>query len=532
MTADKMLGTIPEPVDGTDSQFTSLCYNAINTGSGLQSYQFGTTLKTLAYIPTSMGGFGEDKSYAVGIYSSSEVVLMAYNKFRVNINLMPYMTGHSTYVNNYYLNQPIGVYPWQSSVSATYIQLYNYNKLAKVVVPDGRYVDPALDLTLISYPTVNGAAMSVISSTVWQNRLFVLDANGYLAYSAAGNYENFTSSATEGGIIKLQATKAFRVVSTDDMVYIFTDDGVYALYGSFEPAEWSLTKISNEAVDVYRPAVIKTPDNSVYFISIRNNLIKITSGAVTRVCRVPRLLTITLNGLSFNNRYLGFHASTAGNFALGSSVFVYDTLLNCWSIITGVSGIGRDEVACAEKWINDNVSDGVFTRTSVNSYIYNTDVRNESARGDMLTDIRTDYQTLDGSTATKKHIKRIEFDILWNTRQNADGLKTFESDNKYYTELMENYAIFASKSTLSASYLTVSAVCSKINKTISRTFYDIPSSYTVQPAVLRTFTLNNTGLGTAINSVKFEVKGYGHVNLKAIRVYYEPAGNYKNAGSY
>lgn len=530
LTGDKMVGMTPEPVNLIDTQFSDVVVNALNLGMGLQTFTMGGDEGALSpsFIPMSMSGVGSDKSFAIGVYTSGEVCLRCYRPYRFNINFLPYLTGYSP-TGAAYLNQPIGVYPCQAASSYVYMQLFNYAKLVRLTLPSGRYVDPALDITLIDYPTVNSAVMAPVSSTIWQNRLFVVDANGYLAYSAPANFENFTASATEGGIIKLQTTKAYSVVATDDMVYCFTDDGIFALYGNTEPSEWTLTKISENKQTLWITATIRTTDNSVYFINNKRELIKISSGALTRICKVPDELEVSYGATIISDRFIGFHTNTYGSFDRAACLFIYDIVGNTWSMMTGVSGVNATEVACPVNWILGNFTSSTPTCSAV--HIFNSIVSDISKRNDVLTYIKTAWNTLDGSPNTRKHIRRVEFDVLWSPRQYYAPY--MEEADKYYTELYYEYGGFNTKSTLSAPYLTFSVTCSKINKTVTNTFTEPTTvSVSTQPSVIRTFTVNCSSLGSAVNSLKFTVQGYGHITLKQIRVYYEPVGNYKNKGSY
>jgi len=555
LDGSKLVGMKPEPIFGGDTMFSNMCSNVINLGAGLQLYNCGNQMGGDVYtnfFPTAITGYGEELSFALGRYTSGEVALICSDPFRLNFkNLLTYLTGYTvSYVQTAF---PIHSYLWNYTANSVYLQLYKYDKLVKLTVPTGRYFDAAQDLSLITLPSTSYGVVQPVSSAVFQNRMFMVDAYGYLIYSQAGNYENYTASASEGGIIKISAS-AFSLQATDSMLYILTQEGVYSLYGDYDPSTWTITKVSNVNIYSLCFASVKASNNDVYFISNTGVLYKLSSGACTKVANLPNGLSaasmVSYSGTVIGERFIAFHINIGSFSYLPNTLLMYDTVSNCWSYVYGISAVNEVGLARNTNAIHDNFHYEPTAHTMGTGLLYDLSVPPINDTNTLIDNVPatvvTEWTTLDGSSATKKHIRRVEFDVLWEPRPNATTTALyyttfdyFQANGEVYQPYYNNYAVFQ-------KYLKVEVQADLWNKKLTKTFTNLsalgftedvrpqyyPNVHNQLPTV-RTFTLNNYGgINTAISSVRFNIEAYGKFCLKQIRVYYEDAGSYKNQGKY
>lgn len=530
----KFSGISPETINTDDTSFLNVCINAINNGNGLQSINpvsyenFSYTFPTL--IPTSIATGDEEELFMYGRYKTSGEVFLRCTTQNYTENFIGYYDLNDympSFPDIYPMNKEIFAFPIFTTTRFDYLVIPGYNRVTKVK-SDNNYFNPSTDLTTTILPTVNSNPLVAKSADIFLNRLFISDENGYLIYSQASNYENFTASATEGGIIKIPASYVYNIKSTSSGLYIFCKNGIYFLYGDYDPTTWALQKIYDNSLTI--PALIKNRDNTIYFTS-QNQLFTVNGTTISRICNLPNVLD-SYTGYFINNNFLAYLCKYGNECA--SYVVLYDIKNNTWSSLMNVLCMNSNKYYAIENMTINKLNDFNVLKNAtgvVRSYSNNLNIRGNYI--DKPIQIETNFNSLDGNISNLKYIRKIEIDALWNTR----GFRSYEADNLVYDTCGWGIISLVYPDTKIAinNTMKISVISNKLTKTINRTYTDeVTLDENTQPNTIRTFTINNKSneINTAVTSIKFRFSVYGDINIKAIRVYYIPSGSYNKQGKY
>lgn len=573
LTGDKLLTMPPENVITGDSPYSPLSINCYNPGNGLKKYTGGhrlfTTPKNNAGVPELFlypkgiahvsdrryflaGGWDvTNGTWEVGLYTAplydnttditpaagftsyKSLVGTAEAEFSAQLLFMPHL---------------FKAFPYINTTLKHALMIYGHSNMYEIDTNAGT-------VTINPFPIVGAASMTISSAAVFKNRLFISSTVGYIAYSQAAVFHNFTASDTEGGIFRIPSTTLSGyfndMVATKDALYIFRGDGIWILTGEADPVTWTVEKLSDDKAASYGSGVVVAPNSAVYFVTTSGDLKRIEGTIVTRLGAVPDLPYgdfFISQSATIGDRYVAFTRERASGSLYNlfpTHAIIYDTLSNSFFYLTNITALSGDGYIASAK--NFNYQSVTFGVNTVGFDMYDasqatTTAKNDTeaySRPEVRADIPAQYDsnwlTCDGSESTAKIFKRIEFDYVFDTyetfleRNGTDEIIA----NSYYTYLTR-FVPFG-KATITP-YVTFKAIYSKNSTdTVSETLTTVNSLNPQNGAYnYRTFALNLNAAyyKGATNSIRFQITtNGGNFQLKQVRIYYVPVGSYKSKGN-
>lgn len=362
--------------------------------------------------------------------------------------------------------------------------------------------------------TVNGVQVTGLpffptydlrSATLWKNRLWVLAGTGVQYYrlwhSQASNYTNFTSSATEGGVLNLaDFPDCVRLVGTNYGLYIIAREGIWLISGGDTPTSWRVEKIiawkndlAHGGVCEYQGQLFLTCDKGIFLLS---------GTSLEKLTELPKQINVASTSI-IHDRFLGITASTdttpnAYHYysTSTSETYLYD--LQSKSFITAypVHGVFNNDL-----WVKFS-SALAYTVYQAPPLIYSA--TNTNTMMPIL--YHSPWLTLDGNGANSKIVKRIEIESIGNNPTMEVAL---------YAELANNTLLGSANSykDFNTSIPLTSLATPTAGRPATNTFiWNVAERQPFRKIAIRFQSLDGATMT-------------GNFLLKKIRVYYVPVGN-------
>jgi hypothetical protein len=391
-----------------DTLFSPYCYNLFSSGNGICSFP---RPKGTGYLFPGASAFGID---GVNLNNLGATVV----RIDGNITASVYL-----HYNSGFSPSPLGTQvPLDNNAYATFnSDLFAFTRGATQSVFLGTKIIDVSNLGPSPVTTevvlkASGVPFSLPwnSAAIWQNRLFLTYQN-YLYYSAAQDFDDFTSSATAGGVTRLYEDNYIsKIVSTRYGLYIFTGSGIWLQSGASAKNSWSIEKISN----VTQASAFYKDDDTIYFQAFANaegkKIWRLNGITIEPIVTIPQYLQPTY----FNeNVYTQMSIINSGrfivlaSFIVGGTSWMYDTQNKSWIRTSEFNGF-------SDRYF-------YFKRTSTGYRIYRLPIaekfyNNYDDDFSLLTPLtpwayQTSWLTLDGNASNRKEIDRVEFDYQGGT---------------------------------------------------------------------------------------------------------------------
>lgn len=450
ITPDKMLGTGVN-TNLEDTPYSNEMTNIYNNGDSLTNFSNGSSINSAI---ANNNGFNMNYSFVLGQITYN----LAADKFlKLSDSYYFYKIGSKPYFKNDSYASEMTTFPYTGYNSNLFIFNGLYNGANKT------YIACDSGLGVYSYSAINEYIKTFevdltpswwsnygpTSFTMWKKRLFVSGffynfesgnpCSNYIYYSKSGDFSNFTPTQYQGGIITIQPRcQIYNLTAVKDGVYIFTSDGIYYLSGGL-PETWRLEKISNLTLKTVSYLGTFAPDyipvciynGAVLFIDTNNNVNSINNTAINKIATIQDTETTTnYKSIQVFKEYIVIVTSY--------KTIIYDIKNKCWH--------NWDNYIQS---INENgyVSDGNFYLNNINEFLISggklmKGYISPSGFIDSNThtlNYETSWNSLDGSSANYKKLKRIEIDV--KSGYNPISLKIKTNKNSTWAESTKEVAL-------------------------------------------------------------------------------------------
>lgn len=253
------------------------------------------------------------------------------------------------------------------------------------------------------------------TACIWKNRLWVAEGSGsntYLWYSAAQDYDNFTTPSP-GGVFNISSRSGVKkLCPTNYGLYIMCDNDIYLMSGGDVPNSWRLDKLFtgftlgyNGGYNYFATVI----GNEVWFLTKTSSLFRISGTQIQLVSTIPQyyigLIALNFSGCcSFKNKYFVL-TNPPGNYGM-----MYDIEQQCWILCNEFSyPLGNTD----NFYINSNAGRTKFSLKITPNFADSSAIYGKPVIYPWQW--QSSYFTLDGNDYTQKEIDRIEFEYMGGT---------------------------------------------------------------------------------------------------------------------
>ncbi len=351
------------------------------------------------------------------------------------------------------------------------------------------------------------AGQDAYTAALWQNRLFVLTGGTgttqkyTLWWSAPGNYTDFTTTATTGGVINIADFPSItKIIGTKYGLYLIALEGIWMVSGGSSPSAWTVQKIADFPNEASYGGICEYKDQ--VFIACDKGLFLLAGTQLQQLSTLPEKINISSTSV-YQDRFVAVTVSPdltinpTYSYSTGTSeVYLYDTQNKSWSTLSTLGGLFMNNY-----WVKFTSNNLGFTVYEAPPLTY----EGANTKTFLPFNYATNWMTLDGNGANSKKIHRIEIECGGNAQTIEVSMLAERADN---TALGNAYSYIDF-----VPVIPITPVSFKSTRPPTNTF--VWNVFQNQP--FRKIALNILSLANSTIT--------GHFVIKKIRVYYFNLGN-------
>lgn len=389
----KMKGMSSEIIS-EDTAFAQGCQNLFQTGFGLSTLHYSdggpfTFGATTAVSLLRIVDISKTNSYFINaLYKDG---LYYINRTSDNFQVFPPSANNPAFVFGY---------------------SFFYSTFQECVISKyGAYTTAGAPITMPFFTLGNTAN----SATIWNNRLWVSVDLGSgvqryrLYYSAAANYNDFTATATTGGVIDVPGYPyVVKIVGTNYGLYVIAREGIWLISGGTTPTTWTANKIIEWPNDLSQGGVCEY--GGTVYLACDKGLYALGGANLQKISELPRPINVAALSV-LHDRFVVVSKSTdttpdGTQYYMDSTseCYVYDMADKAWFTASFNGGA----------YLNNYV--GRFSSATAYTVYAAPPLQYSGSNTNALLPFKyyTNWMTLDGNGSNSKIIKRVEIETIGN----------------------------------------------------------------------------------------------------------------------